>query len=156
MSPHASRTSVAAVDSAADAVGTAIESVKHGASEIQARVADAVPATRHFLGRAIYNTSYALAFGVTFPVMMIVRIVPRDNALVHGMVDGARAARDQVHGWGAAIEPELQESENNIDHASGNGSPGHDNSLNPANHRRGRPKRSATRKTGRPASRKKS
>jgi hypothetical protein len=159
MSAHASRVSVDTVDGrAADAVGSAFASVKQGASEIQTRVSDALPATSRFLGRVVYKTSYAVSFGVTFPVMMLVRIVPKDNAMVHGLVDGALAARDRVHEWGGGVaEEDLHDSDIETAHASdNNGTAHHADSPEHATRSRPKAKRGATRKTTRSTSRKKS
>jgi hypothetical protein len=156
MSGHASRTSVDTLHGPADAAESAFESVKQGASEIQARVSEALPATGHFLGRVIYKTSYALSFGVTFPVMMIVRVVPKDNALVHGLVDGALAARERVNGWRGEVEDDLHDLGTEAAHAADNGSARHDDSPDHATHRRPKAKRTGARKATRSTSRKKS
>jgi hypothetical protein len=147
MSAHASRVSVdTARDSVADAAGSAFASVKQGASEIQTRVSEAIPATSRFLGRVVYKTSYAVSFGMTFPVMMLVRIVPKDNVLVHGLVDGALAARDRVHEWGGeVVEEDLHDSDIEVVHASENGSAHHDEPADHATRRRPKTKRAATR-----------
>jgi len=153
MSTHAARTPVETVDSTADAASSGFESIKQGAYEIQARASEALPATGRFLGRVVYNSAYAVSFGVTFPVMMVVRLMPKENVLVHGLVDGALAARDRVHDWGGEMEEDLHDSEAD---ASDNGSVHHDDSTEHAAHRRPRAKRSGTRKTSRSSSRKKS
>jgi hypothetical protein len=147
MSGHASRTSVDAVDGPAHAAGSIFDSAKQGASEIQSRVSDALPATSHFVSRVIYKTSYAVSFGVTFPVMMVVRVVPKDNALVHGLIDGAQAARDQVDEWRGEAAGELHDSHDETDDASQNGSAHHRDAPEHAAHRRPKAKRSAARKT---------
>jgi hypothetical protein len=152
MSAHAARTPVDTVDSTADAAGSALESIKQGAYEIQARASEALPATGRFLGRVVYSTAYAVSFGVTFPVMMIVRVVPKENALVHGLVDGAAAARERVHDWRGVTEEDLDDSGTA---ASDNGSVHRDDASEHAAHRRPKAKRSSTRKTTRSASRKK-
>ena len=155
MSAHAARTPVDTVDSTANAAGSALESIKQGAYEIQARASEALPATGRFLGRVVYSTAYAVSFGVTFPVMMVVRVMPKDNVLVHGLVDGAMAARDRVHEWAGDMEEDLHDSEAD---ASDNGSVHQDDSTEHAAHRRSRAKRGGTRKTNarRTSSRKKS
>jgi hypothetical protein len=153
MSAHAARTPVDTVDSTADAAGSALDSLKQGAYEIQARASEALPATGRFLGRVVYSTAYAVSFGVTFPVMMVVRVMPKDNALVHGLVDGAAAAQERVHVWRGETEEDLHDSES---HASDNGSVHRDDSSEHATQRRPKAKRSSTRKTTRSASRKKS
>jgi hypothetical protein len=38
-----------------------------------------------------------LSYGVVFPATLIARSVPKDNAAVRGLIDGARAAADKVH-----------------------------------------------------------
>jgi hypothetical protein len=50
-----------------------------------------------FLCRFVYTTSYTLSYGVVFPATLIARTVPKDNAAVRGLIDGARAASDKVH-----------------------------------------------------------
>jgi hypothetical protein len=156
MSAHASRTAVQTDNSPAGFAASAFESVRAGAHELQVRAAEALPATSHFLDRVVYKTAYTLSFGVTFPVMLVVRIVPKDNAIVHGLVDGAIAARDRVDAWrGEAIE-ELPDSGADDSRASDNGTARHEVSSTRASHPRTKAKRSGTRKTTRAASRKKS
>ncbi len=58
-----------------------------------------IPAVGGMAAQMIYTTSYAVAYGIVFPAMLIVRIVPKDNALVHGLADGAQAARARALGW---------------------------------------------------------
>jgi hypothetical protein len=148
MAAHSSRTSVHTADSVAEAPGSVFDSIKQGASELQLSAAEALPATGRFLGRIVYNTSYAVSFGVTFPVMMVVRAMPKDNALVHGLVDGALAARDRVHEWGLEPEDDHHDAEVDAVHASENGTGDHEEADH-ATHRRPRAKRTATRKTTR-------
>ena len=42
--------------------------------------------------RAVYGFGYYLSFGVMFPTLLVVRAIPLDNALGHGMWDGTLAA----------------------------------------------------------------
>lgn len=53
--------------------------------------------TSLFLCRFVYTTSYTISYGVIFPATLIARSVPRDNAAVRGLMDGAKAATDKVH-----------------------------------------------------------
>ena len=152
MAAHTSKTSV---DSTVDASASIFDSIKQGASEIQLSAAEALPATSRFLGRIVYNTSYAVSFGVTFPVMMIVRVVPKDNALVHGLVDGALAARDRVDEWNGNVVEDHHEASEERALASDNGAAHDEDSADHAARRRPRAKRTATRKTTRSSSRKK-
>jgi hypothetical protein len=148
MSAHASRISTDTADgSARHAAGSIFASMNRGASEIQTRVSEALPATGRFLGRAVYRTSYAVSFGMSFPVMMVVRMMPKNNAMVHGLVDGALAARDRVHEWGPeAIGVDSHESTSEAHHAEANGSAHHGHAHKPeqATRRRAKPKRAST------------
>jgi hypothetical protein len=85
--------------SVADAMETAVQAARHGAADARAAVDRAVPAISQFVSRFVYTTSYSLSYGVVFPVMLLARAVPKDNALVHGLVDGAQAAKDMVEDW---------------------------------------------------------
>jgi hypothetical protein len=152
MAAH-SRTSTHTVDSTAEAPGSVFDSLHQGASDLQVSAAEALPATGRFLGRLVYNTSYALSFGVTFPVMMIVRVVPRDNALVHGLVDGALAARDRVQEWDAGLDEDHHDVADEVSVASENGTVHHEQADH-ATHRRPRAKRTAARKTSKPTRKK--
>ncbi len=57
-------------------------------------------ANHGLMGRMAYRASYGLAFGLVYPVAMVARMVPRENALVHGLRDGAVAAREEAFGLG--------------------------------------------------------
>lgn len=85
--------------SVADAMETAVQAARDGATDARAAVDRAIPAISRFVSRFVYTTSYSVSYGVVFPAMLIARAVPKDNALVHGMVDGARAARDMAEDW---------------------------------------------------------
>ncbi len=56
----------------------------------------ALPAASRFLSRFAYTTSYAISYGVVFPTVLIARAIPKENPIVHGVLDGARAATDMV------------------------------------------------------------
>ncbi|HZW33268.1 MAG TPA: hypothetical protein VFF52_21300 [Isosphaeraceae bacterium] len=81
---------------AADAMALAVQAAKDGASDAQAKVAEMMPAVGGFLSRLTYTTCYAVSYGVVFPTLLVVRAIPKDNAMVHGFVDGALAARDAL------------------------------------------------------------
>jgi len=81
---------------AADAMVLAVQAAKDGAADAQAKVSEMMPALGGFLSRLTYTTCYAVSYGVVFPTLLVVRTVPKDNAIVHGLVDGALAARDAL------------------------------------------------------------
>ena len=59
----------------------------------------ALPAASRFLSRFVYTTSYTFSYGVVFPAVLIAKSIPSNNAIVHGFIDGARAATDTVDQW---------------------------------------------------------
>jgi hypothetical protein len=82
--------------SAADAMAVALQAARDGAADAQERVSQMMPAVGGFVSRLTYTTCYAVSYGVVFPTLLVARAVPKDNAIVNGLVDGARAARDAI------------------------------------------------------------
>jgi hypothetical protein len=80
----------------ADALDTAVKATKDGVEKARETATNAMPAAGEFLTQAAYKTCYGISFGVVFPTMLLVRAIPKDNAAVHGLVDGAHAAIDLV------------------------------------------------------------
>jgi uncharacterized protein (DUF1800 family) len=83
---------------AADAMSLAVRAARDGAADAQARVSEMMPAITGFVSRLTYTTSYALSYGIVFPTLLLAQAVPKNNALVHGLADGAHAARDAATG----------------------------------------------------------
>jgi hypothetical protein len=81
----------------ADAMQTAVDAAKDGVADARASAEQMAPAVGRFFSRFVYTTSYTISYGLVFPTMFLVSAVPKDNALVHGLVDGGRAARKKVH-----------------------------------------------------------
>lgn len=82
----------------ADAMSEAAQAVGDGAADAKAHAADMVTTAGGFLGRLTYNAGYAVSYGVVFSALLVARAIPRENAMVHGLTDGARAARDVALG----------------------------------------------------------
>jgi hypothetical protein len=80
----------------ADALDTAVQAAKDGAADAKATAGKMLPAASRFLSRFVYTTSYTFSYGVVFPAMLLAKSIPPNNAIVHGLVDGAHAASDQV------------------------------------------------------------
>jgi hypothetical protein len=40
----------------------------------------------------LYTSTYTISYGVVFPVALVARGIPRDNAAVRGLIEGAQAA----------------------------------------------------------------
>jgi hypothetical protein len=80
----------------ADALDTAVKAAKDGTADAKIAAEKAFPAAGRFLSRFVYTTSYTFSYGVVFPAVMIAKSIPANNAVVHGFIDGARAATDMV------------------------------------------------------------
>ena len=89
---------------AADAMALAVQAAKDGAADARAKANEVMPAVGLFLSRLTYTTSYAISYGVVFPALFVSRAIPKENAFVHGLIDGAAAARDAVAAMGKAPE----------------------------------------------------
>jgi hypothetical protein len=80
----------------ADAMDAAVNAAKEGVEGARATANEVLPAVNSFLSRAVYRTCYSISYGVVFPSLLIARSIPTNNAVIHGFVDGAHAARDMV------------------------------------------------------------
>jgi hypothetical protein len=80
----------------ADAMQAAAASVSEGATAARTAAEKALPSVGLFASRFLYTTSYAVSYGVVFPLALVALSVPQNNPFVHGLVDGSRAARDKV------------------------------------------------------------
>jgi hypothetical protein len=80
----------------ADALDMAVKSTREGVEKARETASDAIPAAGEFLSQAAYKTCYGISFGVVYSTMLLVRAIPKNNAAVHGLVDGAHAAMDSV------------------------------------------------------------
>jgi len=79
-----------------DAWGIAVQAAKDGASNAKDTAQQALPAASRFLSRVVYTMSYSFSYGFVFPVAFVAKSMPADNAVLTGMIDGARAANDWV------------------------------------------------------------
>ena len=82
--------------SVADAMQAAASSVTQGATAARQAAEKALPSVGMFANRFLYTTCYAVSYGVVFPLALVALSVPQNNPLVHGMIDGSRAARNKV------------------------------------------------------------
>ena len=81
----------------ADALA-AVQAAQDGADEARATAAEAMPTVSRYLTKAVYNTCYSISYGVVFPSVFLARSIPKDNAAVNGLIDGAHAAMDVIDG----------------------------------------------------------
>lgn len=88
----------------AEAMERAVQATRDGAADAKGHVVELMPAVGGFLSRLTYHTCYAVSYGVVLPTLIVARAIPRENALVYGLVDGAAAARDSLKGSDRASE----------------------------------------------------
>jgi len=69
---------------------------RDGAADARVAASKALSNTGLFLSRIVYQTTYAVSYGVVFPVALVARAVPRENAAVRGLIEGAHAATQRV------------------------------------------------------------
>jgi hypothetical protein len=84
------------LNAVADAMQAAAATVSNGAVAAGEATKRALPSVGLFANRFLYTSSYAVSYGVVFPLALIALSVPSNNAFVHGLIDGSRAARDKV------------------------------------------------------------
>ena len=80
----------------ADALETAAQAAREGATDARATVKRVLPEATRFLSRFVYTTCYTFSYGLVFPTMLLAKSIPSNNAAMHGFVDGAQAAMDMV------------------------------------------------------------
>jgi len=85
-----------ALKAVADAMEPAIQAAKDGAADAKATAEKSLPIASRLISRFVYTTCYTISYGVVFPTILIARSIPANNTMVHGLLDGARAAIDTV------------------------------------------------------------
>ncbi len=80
----------------ADAMEAAVQAAKDGAGNARDAAERFMPEAANFLSKVAYRTCYAVSYGVVFPTAFVANVIPKENAFVHGLIDGAQAARDMV------------------------------------------------------------
>ena len=59
--------------------------------------ADADTGVLQTMSRMIYSGSYALAYGVVYATVFVAQMIPQDNSMMHGFLDGGKAAMDELN-----------------------------------------------------------
>lgn len=93
----AETTAAAATDAGgADPLHNLADAARRGAADAQAAASRVVPALKRNTAKAIYSSCYYLSYGVVYGATVVSDLIPKDNAMVHGLCDGAQAARAAV------------------------------------------------------------
>jgi hypothetical protein len=77
-------------------IDTMARAARDGAADAREMAERVWSGTGLFLSRFVYTTSYTFSYGVVFPATLLARSIPRNNAAVRGLIDGARAATVKV------------------------------------------------------------
>jgi hypothetical protein len=96
MSKSRKRPSSEPVKSTAGALDVATQAAQQKTTDAGEAATRAWEVTGRFLNRFVYTACYTVSYGVVFPSVLLARAVPRDNAAVRGLIDGANAARRKV------------------------------------------------------------
>jgi hypothetical protein len=80
----------------ADALEAAVQAAKDGATNAREAAQEFLPESGSVLSKIAYNTCYAISYGLVFPSVLLAQTVPHNNAFVHGLIDGANAAKDMA------------------------------------------------------------
>ena len=73
-------------------LATTKSAFESGIADARASVEESWPKIAEAVSKGVYNSAYYVAFGVTFPVLLLAKSIPQNNSLVGGFVDGARRA----------------------------------------------------------------
>jgi hypothetical protein len=64
--------------------------------DARAAATRALSHTSLFFSRILYTSTYTISYGVVFPIAFIAESVPKNNAAVRGLIEGAHAATRKV------------------------------------------------------------
>ena len=81
-----------AVPSQSGTLELVTRAARDGAADAREAAIRTWAATSRFVSRFVYTTCYTVSYGVVFPAVLLAQSIPRDNAAVRGMIDGAHAA----------------------------------------------------------------
>lgn len=72
---------------------SASEGVQQGVADASTAASESASSISQSLSKAVYNTFYYASYYVTFTALTVVKLLPLDNAVGHGLHDGAEAAQ---------------------------------------------------------------
>jgi len=93
---HATEVPQDSLQQVGQAMITAASAVRKGAEDARVKAQQLAPAVTQSVGKAVYATCYYLSYGIVFPTVFVASLVPMDNPIGYGIVDGATAAKEAV------------------------------------------------------------
>lgn len=86
-----------------------MEAARSGAADATAAARGFLPAAGAFVSGGLHATGFAVGYAVTFPAVMVARLVPANNPIVYGLSDGGRAGIDLARSTvGRSVEAEAE------------------------------------------------
>lgn len=74
-----------------DTMSSAMRAVGQGAVDARGAALQFLPMARQAFVSGIRTSGFCIGYGVTLPACFVARLVPRNNPLSYGMIDGALA-----------------------------------------------------------------
>ena len=71
-----------------------VEAAKAGASDASRAARGFFPAAGRAVVKSVHATGYVVGYGTTFPVYLVGRLLPKNNAVGYGCIDGGAAGLD--------------------------------------------------------------
>jgi hypothetical protein len=71
-----------------------VEAARAGAGDARSAAEGVVPSVGKALGAGLHATGFVLGYSVTFPAILMARLMPQRNAVAFGLADGGRAGLD--------------------------------------------------------------
>jgi hypothetical protein len=86
----------AAIQGVANAMRDAAAAASEHAATVRSTVGEAGPHALRAIARATYVSAYVVSYGVVYAAVFVAQSLPQENAIMHGLRDGAIAARDAL------------------------------------------------------------
>lgn len=76
---------------------TAADALRSGMSDAQQSAEKMWPKMGEALCKGVFNLGYGIGYGVAFPTTLAARMVPQENCVVWGLIDGANVAKETAY-----------------------------------------------------------
>jgi len=87
-----------AIQGVADAMRDAASVASEHAAAVRSTIGEAGPRALRAVARATYVSAYVVSYGIVYAAVFVAQSIPQENAVMHGLRDGAIAARDALRG----------------------------------------------------------
>jgi hypothetical protein len=84
------------MQSVADAMRDASKTAADHAAKVKSTILKAGPQALRSVSSFGYTSAYVLSYGVVYAAVFVAQALPQENAIMHGLRDGGRAAMDTL------------------------------------------------------------